>query len=143
MKLTVTTPESVVVAADDVAALRAEDASGWFGLRPGHADLVAVLVPSVISWRGGDEVEHYVAVRGGVLTVADGERIDVATRQAVAGNDYDTLDAALASAVEAAHEEESRARTEAIGLEATAVRALEAYLQAASGARPPTVGGGG
>ena len=142
MKLTVTTPERVVVEADDVAALRAEDASGWFGLRPGHADLLAVLVPSVISWRGGDDVEHYVAVRGGVLTVAGGQRIEVATAQAVAGDDYDILDAALANAVEAAREEGAHARTEAIGLEASAVRALEAYLQAASGARPPVAGGG-
>ena len=142
MKLIVATPERVVVEADGLTDLRAEDASGWFGLRPGHADLVAVLVPSVITWRAGDGIEHYVAVRGGALTVSDGERIAVATVQAVAGDDYDTLDAALAGAMEAAQEEESRARTEAIRLETSAVHALEDYLRAASSSRPPTTGGG-
>jgi len=142
MKLIVATPERVVVEADGLTDLRAEDASGWFGLRPGHADLVTVLVPSVITWRGDDEIEHYVAVRGGALTITDGERIAVASAQAVTGDDYDTLDAALADAVEAAHEEESDARTEAARLETSAVHALEGYLRAASGARPPSVGGG-
>jgi len=142
MKLIVATPERVVVEADGLTDLRAEDASGWFGVRPGHADLVAVLVPSVITWRACDGIEHYVAVRGGALTITDGERIAVATAQAVTGDDYDALDAALASAVEAAHEEESDARTEAARLETSAVHALEGYLRAASGARPPSVGGG-
>jgi len=140
MRLTVTTPERVVVEADGVVSLRAEDATGSFGLRPGHGDLLTVLVPTVIAWKGGDDAEHYVAVRGGVLTVGGGDTIEVATRQAVAGDDYDSLDAALAAAVEAAREEERHVRGEAIGLEANAVRALESYLQAASGARPPMVG---
>jgi F-type H+-transporting ATPase subunit epsilon len=137
MKLTVATPERVVVEAEGVAALRAEDATGSFGLRPGHADLLTVLVPTVITWRGGDGAEHYVAVRGGVMTVSGGDRIEVATRQAVAGDDYDVLDAALEAEAAEAREEESRARTEAIGLEGAAVRALESYLRAASGARRP------
>lgn len=141
MKLTVTTPERVVVEATDVAALRAEDASGSFGVLPAHADLLTVLVPTVISWRGTDGGAHYVAVRGGVLTVQGGDRIEVATRQAVAGDDYDALDAALIAVIGAAREEESQARTEAMGLEAAAVRHLEHYLQAASGSRLPSGGG--
>ena len=141
MKLMVVTPQRVVVGADGLVSLRAEDASGSFGLRPGHADFLTVLVPTVIAWTGADGAEHFVAVRGGVLTVSGGDSVAVATRQAVAGDDYDALDAALGEAVEAAREEESHARAEAIGLEANAVRALESYLQAASGAHRPMAGG--
>jgi len=140
MKLTVTTPARVVVDTDDVAALRAEDASGSFGLLPGHADLLTVLVPTVITWRDAAGRAHYVAVRGGVLSVRAGASIAVATRQAVAGDDFDALDVALAQVMEAARDEEAQARSEALGLEAAAVRHLERYLQAASSGRPPPMG---
>ena len=36
---------------DDVVSVRAEDASGSFGILPGHADLITVLTPSVVAWR--------------------------------------------------------------------------------------------
>ncbi len=51
MKLTVTTPLAIVVEADDVAHLRAEDETGAFGILPGHADFLTALAISVVSWR--------------------------------------------------------------------------------------------
>ena len=51
MRLTVTTPLAIVVEADDVAHLRAEDETGAFGILPGHADFLTALAVSVVTWR--------------------------------------------------------------------------------------------
>jgi F-type H+-transporting ATPase subunit epsilon len=51
LHLTVTTPAQILVEAGNVVAVRAEDQSGSFGILPGHADLLTVLVPSVVRWR--------------------------------------------------------------------------------------------
>ena len=48
LHLTIATPAAVLVDADGVASLRAEDESGAFGVLPGHADLLTVLPPSVL-----------------------------------------------------------------------------------------------
>ncbi len=79
MKLTVTTPLAIVVDADDVAHLRAEDATGAFGILTGHADFLTALTVSVATWRDGAGKEHHVAVRGGMLEVLGGDTIAVAT----------------------------------------------------------------
>jgi F-type H+-transporting ATPase subunit epsilon len=135
MKLVVTTPDKVVLDIDGVAAVRAEDPSGWFGILPGHADLLTVLAQSVMVWRGADGAEHFVAVRGGVLTVRDGREIAVATREAFAADDMDAIAAALKAAKEEAREREASARTESAGLEAAAVRRIQDYLES-TGGRP-------
>ena len=51
MKLRIVTPLSVVVDEDGVQALRAEDASGGFGILRGHADFLPV---SRYRWSHGD-----------------------------------------------------------------------------------------
>jgi len=38
LHLLISTPVAVLVDADDVVAVRAEDESGSFGIRPGHAE---------------------------------------------------------------------------------------------------------
>ncbi|WP_193187512.1 F0F1 ATP synthase subunit epsilon [Nisaea sediminum] len=92
MKLVVSTPLSVVVEADHVAHLRAEDETGAFGILPGHADFLTALTISVVTWRDGSDVEHCVAVRGGMLEMRDGNRISIATREAIAHEDLDLLE---------------------------------------------------
>src|SRR3546814_13306793 len=72
--------------------VRAEDDSGAFGVLHGHADFVTALTVSVISWRDRDRAEHNVAVRGGVLQVRAGERVEIATPEAVAGDDMPRLE---------------------------------------------------
>ena len=83
MRLLVTTPTSVVLDAGDVTHVRAEDETGAFGIQPGHADFITVLAISVVTWRNHRAEEHHLAVRGGVLTVRDGELVEIATREAV------------------------------------------------------------
>lgn len=85
MRLTVTTPLAIVVDAGDAAHLRAEDATGAFGILPGHADFLTALAPSVVSWRDTAGREHHVAVRGGMLRVHGGDTVAVASPEAVPG----------------------------------------------------------
>ena len=54
MKLTITTPLAIIVEADGIAHLRAEDASGSFGILAGHADFLTALSVAVASWRSDD-----------------------------------------------------------------------------------------
>ncbi len=91
MRLLVTTPFAIVVRAEQVAHVRAEDPTGAFGILPHHAGFLTVLVPSVLSWRGADGREGHCAVRGGVLTV-EGQEVSVATREAVPADDLEALE---------------------------------------------------
>lgn len=90
MRLLVVTPEAVVVDRD-VVHVRAEDASGAFGVLDRHADLLTALTVSVLVYRDAQAAEYFVAVRGGILSVSGGRRIDVLTREAVTGADLDLL----------------------------------------------------
>src|SRR3546814_9073408 len=87
MKLTVTTPLAVVIDAADVTHLRAEDATGAFGILPRHADFLTVLAISVVVWRDAAGREHYVAVHGGLLELHGRDHIAIATRESVPGDD--------------------------------------------------------
>lgn len=127
--LTIATPAAVLVDSTDVMALRAEDDSGSFGILPGHADFLTVLVPCVIRWHGADNTPHFCAVEAGVLRVADGRSVTIACRDGVRG---DTL-VALQAQVEAARAKRldaaRRARVEQTRLHARAVRQLLRYLR--------------
>ena len=92
MKLTISTPLAIVVDTEDVTHLRAEDDTGAFGILPRHADFLTVLAMSVMSWRDAQDIEHHVAVRGGLLEVRNGDTIAVATREAVPGDDLFQLE---------------------------------------------------
>src|ERR1700738_730523 len=83
MRLRIITPLSVIVDEDGVLALRGEDATGSFGILPGHADFLTSLAISVVSWESSDGTRHYCAARRGVLSVTAGRDIAVATREAV------------------------------------------------------------
>ncbi|TWC78335.1 ATP synthase delta/epsilon subunit-like protein [Rhizobium sp. SJZ105] len=55
MRLRIVTPLSVVVD-EDIDSLRAEDASGSFGILAGHAPFLTALVVSIVSWRKDESV---------------------------------------------------------------------------------------
>jgi len=91
VKLRITTPLEVVVDVDDIRPLRAEYASGSFGILPGHADFLTALTVSVVAWTDEAGNPHHCAVRHGVLSVDGGEEISVATRKAIVGDDLEAL----------------------------------------------------
>lgn len=136
MRLLVTTPMGLVVDARDVRQVRAEDATGAFGVRPGHADLLTVLVVSVMSWLDADGSEHHVALRGGMLAVRGGQLVEVATREAVGEDSLERLSGAVLDRFreEAAAEAESRTSTAQLYL--AAMRQLQQVLDAGRSASP-------
>lgn len=136
MKLTVATPLAIVVDADNVAHLRAEDATGAFGILPGHADFLTALALSVASWRDHAGSEHHVALRGGMLEVRGGDTIRIASPEAVPGDDLHRLESEVLARFHRQLAEEQAARTDAARLYLAAIRQIVRFLR---GERTPTM----
>jgi F-type H+-transporting ATPase subunit epsilon len=129
MRLLVITPTDIVV--DQDAAYVREDPSGAFGIAPGHADLLTTLQICVVRWRDQHKTNHYVAVRGGMLRVRAGQVVEIATREAIVGNDLGQLRGQVLSAMRNNLEAELSARAGARRLEHAAVRQIRRYLRPA------------
>lgn len=130
MKLTVATPLAIVVDAEDVTHLRAEDESGAFGVLNGHADFLTALAVSVVSWRNGPQgVEHHVAVHGGMLEVRGGSVIAITTREAVAGDDLQRLESEVLARFRRQLAEEQAAHKDAQRLYLAAIRQICHFLR--------------
>jgi len=129
MRLRVTTPLSVVVDDDQVTAVRAEDASGGFGILAGHADLLTALSVSVLAWHGADDRRHYCAVRGGLLSVTGGRDVAVATREAVMGDDLDTLSQDVVARFRADLDTDRTQHVESRRLQLAAIRQIMRHLR--------------
>jgi len=106
----------------DADALQAEDASGRFGILPGHADFLTMLTIGVVSVRSGAR-EHHCAVRGGVLSVRDGA-VAIATREAIVDDDLDHLEHTVLRELRRRDDTERHARTESTRVELRAMRQL-------------------
>ncbi|MBI1219538.1 MAG: F0F1 ATP synthase subunit epsilon [Rhodobacteraceae bacterium] len=133
MRLVVTTPLALVLDAPDAARILAEDASGGFGILPGHADFLTVLPVSVLTWFDRAGTEHNVALRRGVLRVAGGQTVSVAAREAVAGNALEDLEGAVLDRFRAAERDEATARVSTERLNLATMRSLQRYLGTAAG----------
>lgn len=129
MKLLITDPTTVIADHDDVVSLRAEDASGSFGILQGHADFLTVLTESVVSWRHKSGKQGFCAVRRGVLTVQNGQQIGIATREAQRGEDLETLETAVLGRFRADTEAERAGRAAAVRLHSQAVRRIVEALR--------------
>jgi len=129
MRLLITTPTAVVIDERDVVALRAEDESGSFGILDGHADFLTALTISVVNWRCADGRQAFCAVRHGVLSVANGNQVSIATRAAVAGDDLARLEKVVLAQFREALEAERTARTESLRLQMKAIRQIVRYLR--------------
>jgi F-type H+-transporting ATPase subunit epsilon len=129
MKLVVTTPTELLIDADDVCHVRAEDETGAFGILPGHADFLTSLAISVISWRDSADDLHHVAVRGGLLTVRDGALVEVATREAVGEETLARLGAAVLQRFEQEVAAEAESRIFTARLHLATIRQLQRYLE--------------
>jgi len=123
------TPLAIVVEADDVAHIRAEDESGAFGILTGHADFLTVLAVSVVSWRNGHGIEHYAAVRGGVLHVSGGDTVEIATPEAVRGDDLHQLETDVVTRFRRQLNDERAARIDAQRLYLAAMQQIVRLLR--------------
>jgi F-type H+-transporting ATPase subunit epsilon len=139
MRLDVTTPLAGVLRTEEAVHVRAEDSSGAFGILQGHADFLTVLGVSVLSWRDGRDREHYVAVRGGMLSVREGHFVRVATPEAVAGDDLHRLEVDVLARFRRLVDEERAAHTADQRLHLAAIRQIMRLLRPEPG-HAPTVG---
>ncbi len=129
MRLRIITPLSVVVDEDEVLALRAEDATGSFGILARHADFLTSLAISVVHWERADGTRHYCAVRRGVLSVIGGQDVSIATREAVPGDDLVTLDRTVLNRFRADIEMERTEHVESTRLQLNAIRQIMRHLR--------------
>ncbi|ABE31085.1 ATP synthase, Delta/Epsilon chain, beta-sandwich domain protein [Paraburkholderia xenovorans LB400] len=134
LRLTIATPSRVWFDAVEIVSLRAEDASGSFGIRIGHADFVTQLTSSVVRWTGTDNVLRYCAVNGGVLLVSGGATVSIACREAIPGDSLEGLEAIVRSRHADEDEAARRARVDQMRLHARAVRQMLRYLRPRAGA---------
>lgn len=133
LRLTIATPSRVWFDGIEIVSLRAEDASGSFGIRIGHADFVTQLTSSVVRWTGTDNVLRYCAVNGGVLLVSGGATVSIACREAIPGDSLEGLEAIVRSRHADEDEAARRARVDQLRLHARAVRQMLRYLRPRAG----------
>ena len=136
LRLSLSCLGALLVDARPIAALRAEDASGAFGILPGHADFLTVLEIGVVAWHEADGRQGYCAVRGGVLAVRGGVQVDIATREAVVDDDLERLESTVLQRFHEHDDADRRARTETLRMELRAVRELLRYLEPAARSMP-------
>ena len=129
MRLTISTPLAILADIGDVAHVRAEDATGAFGILPGHADFLTVLATSVVSWRDAQGREHHAALRGGVFEVRAGREIAIATREAVLGDDLERLESDILAKFRREAEQDRAARADAQRLYLAALKRIIRYLR--------------
>jgi F-type H+-transporting ATPase subunit epsilon len=129
VRLRIITPLELVVDEVAVSAVRAEDATGSFGLLAGHANFLTSLAVSVVEWKRIDGTRRYCAVRRGMLSVSGGTDVAVATREAIANDDLKTLDATVLARFRADIELERSERFETIQLQLSAIRRIVSQFQ--------------
>ena len=132
MKLSIVTPLEVAVDREGVDYVRGEDATGSFGIQPGHLEFITVLETSVLHWRA-DGRTRFAAVARGVLTVRSGD-VEVATRETEFGDDLETLERQVLAKFREAARRERHARQKARRMQ---VRLLHRIRRFVHGGRPP------
>ncbi len=129
MRLRITTPLAMLVDEEGVLSLRAEDMSGGFGILPGHAEFLTSLVISLVSWKLVDGGTRHCAVRGGILTVTGGQKIGIATREGVLGEDLATLHQDILVQFHADAEAERVEHIAQVQLHLSAIRQIMRHLR--------------
>jgi F-type H+-transporting ATPase subunit epsilon len=108
---------------EDVTSFVGEDASGSFGVLPGHEPLVTVLDFGLSRFRVAGGAWQYLAAPGAVLYLHDGE-LHFATRRYLRGDDYATIRAALQRQVSAEEQSLQEIKTSLRGLEQEMLKRL-------------------
>lgn len=120
MRLKVLAPSGIMLE-EEVSKVLTEGEEGAFTLLPRHIDYATTLVPGILTYVTAEERQGFVAVDEGVL-VKRGREVLVSTRNAVLGDDLESLRQAVDEQFRALDEEEKRARTALAKLEASFVR---------------------
>ncbi len=133
MRLRIVTPLSIAVDLDDVDSIRAEDESGGFGIPPGHADFITALAVSVVSWRQADGHWSHCAIRGGSLSAEGGKSVTVTSREAIVGDDLESLDKVVLARFVAEADAERKEHADSTRMQLAAIRQIMRHLRPADG----------
>lgn len=79
---------------EEVTSFVGEDASGSFGILPGHAQMMTALVVGLARFRAGVNEWHYLALPGGIL-FGGGDRLTLCTRRYLHDTDCRRMGALL------------------------------------------------
>jgi F-type H+-transporting ATPase subunit epsilon len=120
--LEILVPDAVVLSTR-VTGVQAADATGRFGLRPGHERFVTVLAPSLLVYTDEAGTERYAAVDGGVLLL-EGDRVSVVTREAVLADRLEEVAEKAAAILDSRRRQERHARAEFDELQTALVKQL-------------------
>jgi len=80
---------------DDVTSFVGEDASGSFGILPGHERMMTALAVGLARFRVGDDEWHYLALPGGILS-GGGDMLTLCTRRYLHDTDVRRMGTLLA-----------------------------------------------
>jgi F-type H+-transporting ATPase subunit epsilon len=119
MRLRVLVPTAVLLD-EQVEQVTAAGLAGQFGLLERHIDFVLPLVPGIVSYRQGGQTQYLGVDRGVLVKVADDVR--VVTAQATTQGDLAALERRVAEEFAQLDEQERRAQSAALKLEAGLVR---------------------
>lgn len=121
MKLEIMIPSRVVLE-DEAASVVAEGAEGSFGVLPRHVDYVTALVPGILTYRREqDGSERILALDQGTL-VKVGSEVLVSVRDAVEGEDLESLRETVERRFRTLDGKEREARSALATLEARFIR---------------------
>jgi F-type H+-transporting ATPase subunit epsilon len=115
MRLRVCTPMAIPIDLEVVKVV-AESSVGSFCMLPRHADVVATLVPGLLSYEA-DGAETFVAVDGGTL-VKVGDEVRVSTPRAMTGPGLERVAAAVRDEFRVRSDREREARSALARMEA-------------------------
>lgn len=120
MRLKVLLPSDTLLD-EQVCKVVAEAENGAFCLLPRHADFVTALVPGLFFFTSVDGQGHCLAVAEGCL-VKCGSDVSVSVRDAVQGNDLESLRQTIEQRFSYLDEQEKTARSALARLEAGVMR---------------------
>ena len=122
LHLEILVPDGVVVQMR-IRRLQAADASGRFGIWPGHERFVTLLVPCVVMYTEENGREKYAAADGGVLLV-ERDQLSIATREAVLADRLEEVADKAAAMLQARRLLEKTAQTDFAQLQICLLREL-------------------
>jgi F-type H+-transporting ATPase subunit epsilon len=127
LELEILVPDGVVVHCR-IAALRGNDATGSFGIWPGHEAFVTVLEPGLLMYRLEDGTERFAAVDGGVLLL-ENNQVSITSRDVAAAERLEQVADAAAAMLAARRQKEHLAAGEFAELQTTLFREMKKLEQ--------------
>jgi F-type H+-transporting ATPase subunit epsilon len=117
---------------DGLIAFVAADASGSFGLRPGHERFVTSLAPGLVTFRLADGGTRYIACAGGSLFCAE-DCISIVTARFLVDKRLAELPRELARTVSSEHEGRRAERQSHAEIERMLMKRLQEWSEQSGG----------